>query len=90
MDLRFELDRIQLTPEELNELRYDIYDVQTLAAKLAECTEPLEVVRLLHVALLDGTRPYFIPRIYGRYRKLVQPHDYEVMHQWAQDARARR
>ena len=90
MDLRFELDRAVPTAAEFKELRDTLYDVQTLAAKLAECTQPEEVVRLLHVALLDGSRPYFIPRIYGRYRKLVQPHDYEVMHQWAQDARARR
>lgn len=90
MDLKAALDQIALTATEFNELRDTLYDVQTLAAKLAECTQPEEVVRLLHVALLDGSRPYFIPRIYGRYRKLVQPHDYEVMHQWAQDARARR
>lgn len=90
MDLKAALDRVALTATEFNELRDTLYDVQTLAAKLAECTQPEEVVRLLHVALLDGSRPYFIPRIYGRYRKLVQPHDYEVMHQWAQDARARR
>ena len=90
MDLKAALDQATPTAAELKDLRDTLYDVQTLAAKLAECTEPLQVVRLLHVALLDGTRPYFIPRIYGRYRKLVQPHDYEVMHQWAQDARARR
>ena len=90
MDLKAALDQTALTATEFNELRDTLYDVQTLAAKLAECTQPEEVVRLLHVALLDGSRPYFIPRIYGRYRKLVQPHDYEVMHQWAQDARARR
>ena len=90
MDLKAALDRVALTATEFNELRDTLYDVQTLAAKLAKCTQPEEVVRLLHVALLDGSRPYFIPRIYGRYRKLVQPHDYEVMHQWAQDARARR
>ena len=90
MDLKAALDQAVPTAAELKELRDTLYDVQTLAAKLAECTQPGEVVRLLHVALLDGSRPYFIPRIYGRYRKLVQPHDYEVMHQWAQDARARR
>ena len=90
MDLKAALDQTVPTAAELKDLRDTLYDAQTLAAKLAECTEPLQVVRLLHVALLDGTRPYFIPRIYGRYRKLVQPHDYEVMHQWAQDARARR
>ena len=90
MDLKAALDQAVLTVAEFKELRDTLYDVQTLAVKLAECTQPEEVVRLLHVALLDGSRPYFIPRIYGRYRKLVQPHDYEVMHQWAQDARARR
>ena len=90
MDLKAALTEVQLTATAYNELRDTLYDVQTLAAKLAECTQPEEVVRLLHVALLDGSRPYFIPRIYGRYRKLVQPHDYEVMHQWAQDVRARR
>ena len=90
MDLKAALDQAVPTAAEFTELRDTLYDVQTLAAKLAECTQPEEVVRLLHVALLDGSRPYFIPRIYGRYRKLVQPHDYEVMHQWAQDARARR
>ena len=90
MDLKAALDAVTLTLDELNTLRYDLYDVQTLAGKLAGCTSPEHVVQLLHVALLDGSRPYFIPRIYGRYRKLVQPYDYEVMHQWAQDARARR
>ena len=89
MSIKLELEKVQLTDDEYKKLRDTMYDVQTLADELRRCETPHQVVRLLHVALLDGARPYFIPRIYGRYRKLTQLQDYEDMHVWAHTARTR-
>lgn len=90
MDLYKELNEVELQEVQIEELRAALYDAQTLAQTLNKYEEPWEVLPLLKVCLTDGTRPYFLPRIYGRYRKLLPKYDFEILYRWAEDERKRR
>ena len=78
------LNEVEVSPTQHQELLTHLYDVVSVGKYLQECEDLEDVIRLLKVALLAGNRPYFIPRIYGRYKKLLPKYDYETMYKWAE------